>query len=168
MPKERLGKFDQHYMEIEGQTVDGFPAYAAATYNVGNLSPESRVDCLIASGSYNYAIQTGMQESNGAKGLYLICDIYAKPASGTFQLFVDARNPCDGEYFAVFQTGIIPATGTVVGVRSWIMYPGAVDTGSLLTGVNQLPIPVQWRLRNNVGGGSGSWTYSAGIQYLDS
>ena len=49
----------------------------------------------------------------------------------------------------------------------YLVYPGAVDTDSLLTHVTQLPLPHEWRCRVNTGEGSGTWAFSLGVQYID-
>lgn len=167
--EEKFGQYDVHLKRIEGETVDGQPAFAMATYQADvEGSQELSVFCLIGSGSYNYAISTAMQtKPKGYVGAYFMLDVYAFPASGTLQFFVDIRNPCDGEFSAIMQADAIPGSGTTAGVRKYLLYPDAVDTDSLLTHLTQLPCPQQWRTRVLTGGGSGTWSYSLGVQYVE-
>jgi hypothetical protein len=39
--------------------------------------------------------------------------------------------------------------------------------GCLLTHLTALPLPHEWRCRVNTGGGSGTWAYSLGVQYIN-
>jgi len=167
--EERLGKFDQLYKRIEGETVDSQPAFAAACFLVDVAESQSLSSyCLITSGSYNYSVQTAQQDKpSGYKGAYFILDIYSVPASGTLLFSLDVRNPCDGEFSAFAQGSYIYGSGSAAGVRKYLVYTPATDTDSLLTHVTQLPIPPQWRARVNTAGGSGFWGYSLGVQYLE-
>jgi hypothetical protein len=167
--EKKLGKFDQLYKRIEGETVDSQPAFAGAMFLVdATTDPEAASYCLVTSGSYNYSVQSDRQTTPaGYKGAAFLLDILALPASGTLTMFIDIRNPCDGEYSAWMQATTIPATGSVATIRKYLLYPAAVDTDSLLTHITQLPVPKEWRARLNVAGGSGSWSYMLGVQYLD-
>ena len=166
MAKEkRLGEFDRLYRRVEGEMLNGEPAFAAAVFVAAT---DNGAFCLIASGSYNYAISTDMQTTPASyKGAYFILDIGGLPASGTLGWYLDVRNPCNGEFSALAQGAVIPATGSVATPRKYLVYPGAVDTDSLLTAVKQVPLPYEWRCRVLTGGGSGTWAYSLGVQYAD-
>jgi len=162
---QKLGKFDQLFIRT-GEAVDGVNSYAPLVYT-SPFVPEDAAPtayCLIASGSYTGYQATSKQTNPGYKGMYVICDVYSLGVTGSLQLFVDIRNPCDGGYSAIFQTGNLSFTGTAT-AKKWLMYPGAVDTGSLLNSVNQLPVPYEWRMRASITEGSGTFVYSVGIQY---
>jgi hypothetical protein len=153
---------------IEGETVDGYPAFALGTYNA-DVEDTGGSFCLIASGSRNYAVQTDKQITpQWAKGAYFILDIGGVPASGSLVWTLDVPNPCNGEFSAFAQGAYLRASGTSVAkAYKYLVYPGAVDTDSLLTHVNQLPLPHEWRCRVNTGEGSGTWAFSLGVQYID-
>lgn len=165
--KKRLCSFQLLAREIEGETFDSNKVFALATYPA-NVDDMGGAFCLIASGSYNYANQTAKQVTpHWAKGAYFILDVGGHPASGTLQWFLDVRNPCNGEYSAIAQGTALAGTGTTDTPKKYLVYPDAVDTNSLLTAITQLPMPHEWRSRVITSGGSGTWAYSLGVQYVD-
>jgi hypothetical protein len=167
--KEKLGKFDQLYRQIEGETYNGEPVYAAAVFNADvQEETELSTQCLVASGSYNYSVTTEwLTKPSGYRGVYLVWDLFSHPASGTFLITLDIKNPCDSNSSAFAQMPYIYASGTADTSRRYLIYPTATDTDSLLTHITQLPIPKEWRLRANVAGGSGTWGYNLGLQYVE-
>jgi hypothetical protein len=163
--EEKFCENDILLERIEGKTKDKEPAYAK-TFIQGQCDSDSV--CLLVSGSYNYARTSDVQYTpQWAKGAYFILDVGGHPASGTLQWFLDIMNPCNGEFSAIAQGTSIPGSGTTNTPFKYLIYPGAVDTGSLLTSVTQLPLPYQWRCRVLTGEGSGTWSYSLGVQYVD-
>ena len=166
--EKRLGKFSVLLKKIVGESFEGKDVYAYATYNAAGVEDAGGAYCLITSGSYNYSIQTDKQVTpQWAKGAYFILDIGGVPASGSLVWTLDVCNPCNGEYTAFAQGSYIQASGSIAVARKYLVYPGAVDTDSLLTHVTQLPLPHEWRCRVNTNGGSGTWAYSLGVQYSD-
>lgn len=153
---------------IKGEAVDGYPAYAIGTYSAG-VEDTGGSFCLIASGSRNYAVQTDKQTTpQWAKGAYFILDIGGFPASGSLVWTLDVPNPCNGEFSAFAQGSYLQASGMAAAVPyKYLVYPGATDTDSLLTHLTALPLPHEWRCRVNTGGGSGTWAYSLGVQYIN-
>lgn len=169
--EKKLGKHDVLIKRIEGETVDGQPTFAMAIFdagaNVASAEPSSTLVTLRSVTGSNVSFQSDAQYTPaGYVGVYLILDIVGLPASGTIALFVDLFNPSNNEYSAVYQTSYIPATGTVASTRTWLVRPDVVDDAGLLTGVGRIPIPSQWRLRCLHGGGSGTWGYNLGYQYV--
>jgi hypothetical protein len=167
--EEKLGWFDLLIKRIEGETVNNEPAFALATFNAGDVADNAGAFCLVASGSYNYSIQTDKQITpQWAKGAYFILDIGGFPASGSLVWTLDVPNPCNNEYSAFAQGSYLQASGMAAALAyRYLVYPGAVDTDSLLTHLTQLPLPHEWRCRVNTGGGSGTWAFSVGVQYID-
>jgi hypothetical protein len=152
---------------IEGETVDGAPAFAlAVTSDNSPAAPDQLSVCLIASGGYSTSQVTDLQETPGACGMYIFWDIYSAPSSGTALLTISARYPCDGDYGGVWQSSYMYATGSPTGMKKYLMYPGAVDTASMLTSVCQLPVPQEWRAQVTLVS-STNWGFSLGIQYVD-
>jgi hypothetical protein len=165
MTRERLGKFDQHYREIDGETVDGQNAYAAAVYVAGAANSSSMAVCLVASGSYSIDYTSALQTNPGKEGLYLLWDVHVIPSSGTIQAFIDIYDPCWDDYYAIWQSGANYATGTTATMRKYLIHPGAIDDQSQMTLVDRIPMPYQWRLRINVEGAL-TWNYSLAYQYV--
>jgi len=95
------------------------------------------------------------------RGVLIAWNITTAPGVQTVQLFVDALNPATAQYFAIAQGGAL----TTIGQRTYMVYPGAIDTNTELTAVTQLPLPRRWRIRITHSG-TGDWVYSLGIQYL--
>jgi len=153
---------------IEGEFIDGdAPAFAFATYNAigAGSQPDQLTGIFIASGTYSASQTSAQYENPLATGLYLLLYIYALPSSGTFQLFLDIYNPADNDYTGIWQGGEITATGSAIGSRKYLIYPGAVDDQSQLTLVDRIPMPMLYRLRANIGGAL-NWSYCVGYQYV--
>lgn len=167
--EEKLGQYDVHLKRIEGETVDGMPAFAMAMYQAGVAPAANMYSGIgISTGTFNYARQSDEIDTPfGFTGLLIFFDLFALPASGSVAVFVDAKSPIDGQFSAYYQSAYIPATGSVAAMRKFLLYPGAVDDSSNLNGVDRKPVPSQWRLRTAVTGGSGSWGYGLGYQFLD-
>ncbi len=99
------------------------------------------------------------------RGAYFTVDIISSPASGTLQFFVDKYDLASDNFAAIMQAGAEP-TGLHVS-RDYLMYPGAVDTDTLLDHLTQLPLPRAYRLRILSSDPNGAWGYSVGVTYLD-
>ncbi len=98
---------------------------------------------------------------NPSTGAYIMLDVTAVPGGGqTLQMFVDILEP-DGSYTAIYQTAAL----STVGLRKYLIYPGAVDDGAQLTGVTRLPMPRTWRARMTPSA-AGSFTYGVGAFYI--
>jgi hypothetical protein len=128
----------------------------------------NRTDTVLATGTAKSAYWTSAdQKSNGALGAYILWDIVTQPVSGSIQMFIDIKNDPSGDYTCIYQTGEFCGTGTVNTIKKYLLYPGAVDTGSQLTGVCQLPIPPVWRIRiDHVS--PLVWDYSVMVAYVGS
>lgn len=128
----------------------------------GNSQAVSGNVAVFTSASWAYSHTSNPQSNPGFKGAYIIWDITAVPGAGeTAQLFVDILQP-DGSYTAIYQTAAL----ATVGVRKYLLYPGAVDTGSQLNQVCQLPLPSTWHIRILHSAG-GNFTYAVGVYYVN-
>ena len=161
------GKFDQFIRRINLEGDDTSPAtiYAVSGYNEQEIiqaTGTTRITSWTSEIQYNYA----------AVGMYLYWDIHNQPVSGTVQLFVDLYNPATQDTAAIWQSDVISGTGTVTTLHKYLFYPGAVDDGSQLNGVDRIPIPPQWKIRltHDPEGAPWnlSWAYSIVAAYVDS
>lgn len=167
--EEKLGQYDVHLKRIEGETVDNQPAYAMAVYNAGITPAASQISGIaLSTGTTNYArTSSEIDTPFGYSGLLLFFDLFSLPASGTIAIFVDAKNPIDGQYYAYYQSSYLPATGSVATMRQILLFSESVDNSSLMWDTEQKPVPAQWRIRTTVADGSGSWGYGVGYQFID-
>lgn len=166
--EEKLGQYDVHLKRIEGETVDAQPAFAMAVYQASVAPGEDSTSGVgLVTGTTNYAMQSGeIDTPAGYSGLLLFWDVFTLPASGSISLFVDAKSPIAGDYYAYYQSSYLPATGSVAVMREILLYAGATDDSSLLWDLERKPVPMQWRIRTAVTGGSGSWGYGVGYQFI--
>lgn len=166
--EEKLGQYDVHLKRIEGETVDGQPAFSMAVHEVSVAPSASQVSGIaLVTGTMNYArYSEEVDTPAGYSGLLLFWDIFTLPASGSISIFVDAKSPIEGDYYAYYQSSYLPATGSVAVMRQILLYSDATDTSSLLWDLEQKPVPMQWRIRTAVTGGSGSWGYGVGYQFI--
>jgi len=101
------------------------------------------------------------QTNERAVGAYILFDITGIPGAGqTVTLFVDILQ-LDGTFTAIYQSAAL----ATIGLRKYLIYPGAVDDNSQLTGVTRLSLPRTWRIRLNHSA-PGNFTYGIGGYYL--
>jgi len=148
VPEERFDNDTRYLMTVGGYNEDG------VIYSTGTVRTTS--------------VTSPNQENYSAVGMYLFWELFAQPVTGTITLFVDARNPTTLDYTAIWQSATLSATGTITAHRKYLIYPGAVDDGSQLTGVDRIPMPRNWRVRVNLSYPGLNWNYSVGYAYVDS
>lgn len=161
------GKFDQFVRRIGFEGSDTNPAYLTT---VGGYND---IEILSPTGTaYTTSWNSPIQYNYSAVGMYLYWDFHTQPVSGTVQLFIDLYNPATQDYSAIWQSDEYSGTGTVTTLKKYLFYPGAVDTDSQLTEVDQLPVPPRWRARllHDPEGSPWdlTWAYSLVAAYVDS
>jgi hypothetical protein len=119
---------------------------------------------ILASGSRTAGVNSTAQTNYNSLGAYILLDVTAVPSSGsqTLTTFVDIAQP-DGTYTAIYQTAAL----TTIGLRKYLLYPGAIDDGSQLTGITRLPLPRTWRIRT-LHSASGTFVYAISAYYVGS
>jgi len=117
---------------------------------------------IITSGSYTGSQNSTTQVNYNALGAYVMLDVCSVPGLGkTIQMFIDILEP-DGTFTAIYQTAAL----STIGLRKYLIYPGAVDDGSQLTGITRLPLPRTWRVRINLSDESSMFNYAISAYYV--
>jgi hypothetical protein len=138
------------YLERIWQALTGVNVGMQANTNVAAVPLVARTS----------GIATVAQTNLNAVGAYVLIDITAIAGGETVTMFIDILQP-DGTYTAIYQTAALNS----IGLRKYLICPSAVDTGSQLTAVCQLPLPRTWRIRTLHAAG-GSITYQIGVEYV--
>ena len=94
----------------------------------------------------------------GARGLRVIIDVTADPASASIVFTIAMKELISGSYISMLASAAVTGTGETV----LTIYPGCVAVANSI--LNQ-PAPAEWRLQA-VAADSDSMTYSASAEYL--
>lgn len=117
---------------------------------------------LLASAARTASLTTTPPSPNqDGKGVILTYDVTV--VSGTSPtLQPNVRIKYEDAAFAVLWTAAANITAT--GKYNYVLYPGA--SGGNATEVDGIPLPLEWDLRDVIGGTSPSFTYSVRAHYI--
>ena len=115
---------------------------------------------VLASAARTTSVSSADFQNHNARGIIIYFNISAVPGVDTVTLSLQAKAP-DGIYHNHLNTTARATTGGT----SYVMYPGATDSGSRTSGKNELPLARTWRI-TVAHSGVGSFTYSVGAHLI--
>ena len=96
------------------------------------------------------------QINHNAKGVMVFLRVTAASGTGGLQINIAAIDPITGLAFDLHN---FPTAITTISSNTYVLYPGATNTGASLRAAYATPLPRNWRISVIHGDGS-SYTYS--------
>lgn len=100
--------------------------------------------------------------NHNARGIMVMLDVTAASGTGGLQVRVQAKDPVSGNYLGINSA---PTAITAVGMRVYVLYPGANTTNTGIAQVSGQLVPRTFRIFVSHGDGS-SYTYSVGYALI--